>query len=152
VRTIQDVIPENPVGVAISNGGQILLSSEFNGGASTVSGVFLFDPQTATYSLVSGGSVGTGPPMSNTGPTGIATEADGTILLNEATLNAVFSIDPTTGNRTILSDATHGSGPTITGPLGILVVPNVPEPSSIALLAIGAFAFGLAALPRRRAA
>jgi hypothetical protein len=132
--------PENPVGVAISNGGQILLSSEFGGGASTVPGVFLFDPQTATYSLVSGGSVGTGPTISDTGPTGIATEPNGTILLNEATLNAVISIDPITGNRTILSDATHGLGPTITGPLGVLVIPSVPEPSAIVLAALGGLA------------
>ena len=139
--------PEFSMGVAINSVGKMLLSGGAGGAAiNAVPGVFLFDQKTATYSLVSGGTVGTGPTMGNSGPTGIATEANGTILLNEVALDAVLSIDPNTGNRTILSDATHGTGPGFSTPNGIAVVPNVPEPSSIALLAIGAI--GLAVMAR----
>ena len=140
--------PTHPIGITVSPSGTIFLSSQ-NAAffPLNVPGVFTIDPLTQSYSLVSGGALGTGPTMSNTGPAGIATEANGTILLSEATLNAVLSIDPNMGNRTILSDATHGTGPTITAPDGLLVIPPVPEPSSIALLAIGAI--GLATMARR---
>jgi sugar lactone lactonase YvrE len=115
--------------------------------ANFVPGVFSVDPLTSVFTLVSGGPVGSGPTMGGAGPLALATESDGRILLTEDTLNAVLSINPVTGNRAILSDATHGTGPAITNPQGIAVVP-VPEPSSIALLTIGAI--GLAALARRK--
>jgi hypothetical protein len=134
-----------PADVTVSGTGLIMMSIEAAAPHSSfISGVYAVNLQTDTYTLISGGSVGTGPQLS--GPTGIATAANGTILLADVGLNAILSIDPTTGNRTILSDATHGSGSAFSDPHYMAVVPNVPEPSSIALLAIGAI--GLAVMAR----
>ena len=143
-------IPEYAIGITVGPTGTIYVSGQIDQTSplpNNYAGVFAENPITYMSSILSSNAFGTGPLFGNTGPTGIATESNGNVLLNEATLNAVLSIDPVTGNRAILSDATHGTGPTITAPQGILVVPPVPEPSSIALLAIGAI--GLAAITRR---
>jgi hypothetical protein len=70
----------------------------------------------------------------------MALQSMDTILMSDANLNALLQIDPVTGDRTILSDATHGTGPAFTVPVGVFVVPNVPEPSTIVLAALGAIA------------
>jgi hypothetical protein len=95
--------PEAAAGLAVSSNGTILVSGQvYDNFPNNYPGVFTQDPTTHFYSIVSGYNVGTGPTMGNLGPTGIATAASGTILLDESTLNAVLSIDPITGNRTIL--------------------------------------------------
>ncbi|HEY1598881.1 MAG TPA: PEP-CTERM sorting domain-containing protein [Pirellulales bacterium] len=139
-------VPSGPTGITVSPSGEILIASGLSPNAESVAGVYTIDPLTQIYSLVSGGSVGTGPLPSNSGPAGIATESNGTIILSDSVLNAVMSIDPTTGNRAILSDATHGVGVSFFYPQGVLVIPNVPEPSTIILAALG----GLVLLACRR--
>jgi probable HAF family extracellular repeat protein len=128
--------PAYTVGVTVSSSGTVLVSAQ-SGATSSIPGVYSVNFLTQTYSLVSGGSVGSGPQIGASGPTGIATESNGTILLEDVSLNSLLSIDPTTGNRTILSDATHGTGPLITAPQGMLVIPSVPEPSTIVLALLG---------------
>ncbi|HEY4312937.1 MAG TPA: PEP-CTERM sorting domain-containing protein [Pirellulales bacterium] len=51
----------------------------------------------------------------------------------------MLEVKPTTGNRTIASDATRGFGPWgtyVKGPTAVVVVPNVPEPSTVVLAAL----------------
>ncbi len=140
-------IPELPTTLTVSPSGALLIAGQIDGAVpNSYAGVFSLDSVTHQSTMVSSNILGSGPLFVSNGPTGIAAEADGTVLLNETTLNAVLSIDPNTGNRTILSDATHGTGPTINAPEGILVVPSVPEPSTFALAALG----GLALLAWRR--
>ena len=130
--------PQNGVDVTVSRSGTVLVSGQSTSGdADQPQGVFSVNLLTHVFSPVSDASVGTGPMMGSLGPAGIGTEWNGAILLNEDSLNAILSINPNTGDRTIFSDATHGTGPTFTDPQGLLVVPQVPEPSTILLAALG---------------
>ena len=121
------------VDVALDKAGNLVLSTR--DGSGTVNSL---DLTTMTPQLISGHGQGSGP--SFVSPGGIGTASDGTILLADSGLNAVLQIDPLTGNRTILSDATHGTGPSFSNPQFLLVVPNVPEPSTIVLAALGVLA------------
>jgi hypothetical protein len=122
--------------IEIEKAGTLLVDTQ------SLPGVFRIDPVTGDRTILSSNSVGTGPMFGD--PVGMALQSTGTILMDDASLNALLQIDPVSGNRAILSDATHGTGPAFTVPVGVLVVPNVPEPSSITLLAIGTM--GLAAM------
>ena len=55
------------------------------------------------------------------GPTGIAVEPSGTLVVVDNGLRAVVRVDPQTGARTIISDATTGSGPALVRPIAIAV-------------------------------
>ncbi|HVU87160.1 MAG TPA: PEP-CTERM sorting domain-containing protein [Pirellulales bacterium] len=98
--------------------------------------------RTIISSSVAGNPVGSGPALGLA--LTLAVGLDGSIFtpstidLTTAT-SAILSVDPLTGNRTILSDSTHGTGPAFNLLLasGITVVPNVPEPSTLALAALG---------------
>ena len=108
------------------------------------SSLLRIDPTTGNRTLISGLGVGTGPDFGLIGSQ-IGLAADGTMFANQfqgifTDQTPVLSIDPVTGNRTILSDATHGTGPLFAPSTALLVVPNVPEPSTIVLAAIGVLA------------
>jgi sugar lactone lactonase YvrE len=129
-----------PEGVTIDRNGKILVADA--GDAS----ILQIDPLTGNRTLISGGLTGAGSAFSL--PMGVTLNASGQILVGDSgdlsipTLPAVFTVDPTSGNRTDLSDFAHGSGPAFQNfDLGIAVyVAAVPEPSSLALLALGAAA------------
>ena len=125
----------SPVDLVADGAGHLLISSYALGGDPSVHS---YDLTTTLTYPVSDSHNGSGPLLQS--PTGIDLAANGTILLADVGLNAVLQIDPLTGNRTILSDATHGTGPSFSNPQGLLVVPNVPEPSTIVLAALGVLA------------
>lgn len=138
----------NPNELRFEKGGNLLVASAF--------GVLSVNPLTGDRTLLSGSGVGTGPQFTSPFLTGLGIAADGTVLVlqsdtngTDPTNNVVFAIDPLTGNRTILSDPTHGTGPDFFLPGGMLVVPTVPEPSTIVLAALAAL---LVILVRRGAA
>src|SRR5262249_24799733 len=128
-------LPSSPLDIETNTRGQVLLAMQSSGGGTRTlpQGVAVWDPTTNLFSLLSGPGVGTGPNITSNGPTGIAVEANGTVLLSDQTLGVIFSIDPATGKRTILSDATHGLGPTFSAPQDVMVITSVPEPSSMLL-------------------
>ncbi len=99
--------------------------------------------RTIISSAVAGNTVGTGPGLFFA--TRLAVGPDGSIFtpnISPTPANYILSTDPLTGNRTIISDATHGTGPAfgLSVSSGIMVVPNVPEPSTFILAAIGGLA------------
>jgi sugar lactone lactonase YvrE len=88
--------------------------------------VLRVDPTTGDRTIVSGGGtfghrVGRGPRLSD--PTGVAVEANATIVIVEGTLGrqAVVRIDPVSGHRTVVSSDTTGSGPLFSDPQAIAV-------------------------------
>jgi len=115
------------------------------------SSILRIDPTTGNRTLISGLGVGTGPDFGLIGSE-LGLAANGTLYANqysEVTLQSpVLSIDPITGNRTILSDATHGTGPLFAPSTALMVVPNVPEPSTIVLAAFGVLVFALRRMSR----
>ena len=132
----------NPVDAEFDHAGNLLVPTEpFTGTILSV------NPITGDRTVVTSPTVGTGP---NLGPFGaqLGVAQDGTLFINSVAISApspVLRVDPVTGNRTIVSDATHGTGPAFIPSYGLLVVPNVPEPSSIVLLGMGAISLALAA-------
>jgi hypothetical protein len=99
------------------------------------------DPITGDRTIVSSQSVGTGPTSAIS--IHLSLNQSGSIFTTTFP-SAVFQIDPLTGNRTLLASATQGTGPwgsnLDTSNNGILVVPNVPEPSTLVLAALGGLA------------
>ncbi len=95
-------------------------------------------PATQTPTLVSGDFT----PNSTDDLFGLAVGAGGTIYATSvSTPDVIYAVNPTTGNATIISG--NGVGGTTFGALsyGIAVYPAlaiVPEPSSMALLGLGA--------------
>ncbi|MBI2825097.1 MAG: PEP-CTERM sorting domain-containing protein [Planctomycetia bacterium] len=134
-----------PMHITVGGGGFLLASTP---GAVTFPGeaaINRIDPMTGEWTTLSSAAVGAGPAPSRSAR-GITVDNAGAIFWNQG--SAVLQVDPVTGDRTILSNATHGNGPTFTNAAGILVVPNVPEPSTIMLAALGAS--GLLAMRVRR--
>lgn len=123
--------PQIPVDITFGPSGDLFMSTR------DFDRVYRVDPLTGTVTQLSGRFVGTGPLLTQNGPAGIGVAADGTIFLAEDGLQAVLRIDPLTGNRTILSDAANGTGPIFANPQDLLVIGNVPEPSTIALAVLG---------------
>ena len=114
--------------------------------------LFRIDPTTGNRTIVSGSGVGTGPVLGPFIQIGVASGgslfATGGAPSFEPQIQ-VLQIDPLTGNRTVVSDATHGTGPafnSLTG--GLAVVPSVPEPSTILLVALGLLMLALRGLSR----
>lgn len=125
-----------PVDVAVEASGTLLVPDD---------GKFLYriDPATGNRTVVSSSTVGTGPVDIGLQ---IALTASGAVISVGFT-DEVISIDPVTGNRTVVSSATHGTGPALGSLTGsVLVVANIPEPSTFALAALG----GVATLFLRR--
>ena len=116
--------------VALDSLGHLLVSD--------TGGIFGVDPLTGNRTVIASATVGTGP--SPSGITQLALDASGSILGANFFGESVLRIDPLTGDRMIVSDATHGTGPSFINPVAILVVPNVPEPSTIVLAAFGVLA------------
>jgi len=107
--------------------------------------VYRINHLTGDRTVVSSATVGSGP-LTNGDAYGIAVEADGTILMAGNRSGILYKINPVTGDRTILSGPTQGSGTSMSQPIGVFVVPNVPEPSTMILAAVGGLgliAFGL---------
>ena len=125
-----------PGDIQLDAAGNLLVTAAVNGAIVRV------DPITGSQARVSGFGVGSGPAIGLLGEQlGVAT--DGTIFIpvfDHPTQESVLRVNPTTGNRSILADGTHGTGPAF-GPSGaLLVVPSVPEPSTIVLAMMGAIA------------
>jgi hypothetical protein len=135
-------------GLAFGTNGQLLAVSAFPGSGLIAS----IDPTTGNTTTLSdnSGMHGSGPAFDSL--KGI-TVGNGLIYVTDIGNNEIFQVDPTNGNRTVL--AGNGVGGTTFGALtyGIGVYPtittSVPEPSGLALLALGAV--GLSAYTRRRA-
>ncbi|HVU87161.1 MAG TPA: PEP-CTERM sorting domain-containing protein [Pirellulales bacterium] len=127
-----------PQDVALNSAGNLLVLDGHT--------VYNVDPITGDRTIISsdaaGSTVGTGPDLL-VGAFRLAVAPDGTIFTTgfmAPDTVSIASIDPLTGNRTIISDATIGTGPIFnltTAVSGIMVVPNVPEPSTLALAALG---------------
>ncbi|HVU87427.1 MAG TPA: PEP-CTERM sorting domain-containing protein [Pirellulales bacterium] len=128
----------------------VVLGAAGNLIADDTQAIFSVDPATGNRTIISSATVGSGPIWGGLDPWGITTKADGTILMAALFSGALYTIDPVTGNRTILADATHGTGASFVAVLDPVVIPNVPEPSTIALLAIGAMGVLAAARRARR--
>jgi hypothetical protein len=132
-----------PVDVRMDLSGNLLVTTALQGGE-----IFSVDPLTGNRTIIAAaGSPGSGPPPSNYGRE-IGTASDGSVYVIGGSNSNVLRVDPTTGNRTIVSGNSVGSGPSFVPLAGLVVVPNVPEPSSITLLAIGGI--GLAVIARLR--
>ncbi|HEY4308420.1 MAG TPA: PEP-CTERM sorting domain-containing protein [Pirellulales bacterium] len=116
--------------------------------ADDISAIYRVDPITGNRTILSSSTVGSGPIWSIGNPYGITTDANGTIVMAAVASGAIYTIDPITGNRTILSDSTHGTGVSFLSVADPVVIPNVPEPSTIVLAALGGLA--LLVLRRRR--
>jgi hypothetical protein len=127
-----------PVAVTLGSAGSLI--------ADDTSAIYRVDPSTGNRTIISSATVGSGPIWSAGNPYGLTTDANGTIVMAAIFSAAIYSIDPLTGNRTILSDSTHGTGPIALALEDPVVIPNVPEPSTIVLAALG----GLALLAMRR--
>lgn len=91
-------------------------------------GVFRIDPITGNRSIVSNGTVGSGP-LGADQFMAMAIESGGTILLsvNATDINGLLTVDPLTGNRAVLSDAMHGTGASFVAMYGVTVVPLVGD-------------------------
>ena len=135
-----------PFDVEPDHSGNLLAIVVFANTSSDSTAILSIDPSTGNRTLLSGLGVGTGPglPQGFAGALGVA--ADGTLYTNHDNSGSftfqgpVLRIDPATGNRTIVSDATHGTGPLFAPTPALMVVPNVPEPSTIVLAAFGMIA------------
>ena len=123
-----------PMDVALGNAGNLLLL-DYNT-------LLLVDPATGDRTVLSSSTVGTGPDLSSWR---IGVTATGSVITDTGwssyqTPGQILSIDPVTGNRTLLSDPTHGTGPSFFDAGGLLIVPSVPEPSTMILAALGGLA------------
>jgi len=102
-------------------------------------GILRVDPTTGNQSPISNDTFGTGPAFAGTYGPGMAVSANNPIYLLRKTgseLNGtrtILRVDPATGDRHTVADLTD-LGRAITA---IAVVPKVPEPSTIALAAVG---------------
>src|SRR5690606_23843767 len=72
--------------------------------------IFRVDPQSGAQTIVSGGTVGSGPSLSSTTSTGLEADGDGRLIVGDTT-GRLFLVDPETGARTIISGDGIGSGP-----------------------------------------
>lgn len=97
-----------PVGLALGSDGALYVNdqSPTNG----ASAIFRVDPQSGAQTIVSGGTVGSGPSFSSTTSTGLEADGDGRLIVGDTT-GRLFLVDPETGARTIISGDGIGSGP-----------------------------------------
>ncbi|HEY4313074.1 MAG TPA: PEP-CTERM sorting domain-containing protein [Pirellulales bacterium] len=131
------------------------LSSTSQGDNSSYFGIYRIDPATGDRVAVSETfdptpTQPTGTPVIGSGPVlqslAITTADNGAILAINYT-GALLSIDPTTGNRTLVSQVENKAYPVAVAS-GIVVLHDVPEPSTLMLAALGGLA--LLAIRRRR--
>ena len=107
----------DPFALTLAANGDILVSDQnaFGGGG----GVIRVDPVTGARTTVTQNGAPSGGPSFDA-PFGITTEANGSIVVADATLAALVRVDPATGARTVLSDNTTPPGsPTFNDPYGI---------------------------------
>jgi sugar lactone lactonase YvrE len=78
-----------------------------------VGAILRVDPRSGDRSALSGGIVGSGPPLQ--GPVAIAVEAAGTLVVLDMALSGprVLRVDPVSGTRTIVADAPAAGGPDV---------------------------------------
>ena len=132
-----------PFDVELDHSGNLLAIVVYANNSSSSTAILSIDPSTGNRTLLSGLGVGTGPDLPEGFAGVLAVAADGTLYTNHDVAASftfqgpVLRIDPATGNRTIVSDATHGTGPLFAPTPALMVVPNVPEPSTIVLAVLG---------------
>ncbi len=107
--------------------GQLYVSGAGQQNDPATYGVFRIDPNTGDRSVVTNGTVGSGP-FGNNATLAMAIESGGTILLTvgpdaQDNFNGLLTVDPMTGNRAFLSDATHGTGASFMVMYCVTVVP-----------------------------
>lgn len=102
--------------IATEPTGSILLVDPFS-----VRAVIRMDPLTGATSVVSGGTVGSGPSLAQ--PWDIAREESGSLLVNVITSGQLrlVRVDAATGDRSIVSDTTTGTGPAFQAPRAVAV-------------------------------
>jgi streptogramin lyase len=109
-----------PLGIAVETDGQLVTVDAALGAALRI------DPVTGNRRTVSGVDFSTGE-IRGDGPnflflTGIAIEADGSLMALDSNLEALVRVDPSNGDRTIISQAPRiGSGPIFALPIDIAV-------------------------------
>ena len=107
----------DPFALTLAANGDILVSDQnaFGGGG----GVIRVDPVTGVRTPVTQNAAPPGAPFFDA-PFGITTEANGSIVVADATLAALVRVDPATGARTVLSDNSTPAGtPAFNDPYGI---------------------------------
>jgi hypothetical protein len=112
----------DPFALALAANGDILVSDQnaFGGGG----GVIRVDPVTGVRTTVTQNGAPAGGPSFDA-PFGITTEANGNIVVADASLAALVRVDPATGARTVLSNNTTPTGsPTFDDPYGVARAPN----------------------------
>jgi hypothetical protein len=112
----------DPFALTLAANGDILVSDQnaFGGGG----GVIRVDPVTGVRATVSQNGAPPGGPSFDA-PFGITTEANGSIVVADATLAALVRVDPATGARTVLSNSSTPPGsPNFDDPYGIARAAN----------------------------
>jgi hypothetical protein len=107
----------DPFALTLAANGDILVSDQnaFGGGG----GVIRVNPVTGVRTTVTENAAPPGAPFFDA-PFGITTEANGSIVVADATLAALVRVDPATGARTVLSDNTTPAGsPAFNDPYGV---------------------------------
>jgi sugar lactone lactonase YvrE len=103
-----------PADIAVETSGQILVVDVCTG-ASGQGALFRVDPVTGARTIVSDFGAGD----NAGGPTGVAVETSGQILLIDPFADVLFRVDPVTGARTVVS--VFGAGDPGVGPAGVAV-------------------------------
>jgi hypothetical protein len=112
----------DPFALTLAANGDILVSDQnaFGGGG----GVIRVDPVTGARTTVTQNGAPLGGPSFDA-PFGITTEANGNIVVADATLAALVRVDPATGARTVLSNNTTPPGsPAFDDPYGVARAAN----------------------------
>ncbi|HEY1274026.1 MAG TPA: hypothetical protein VGF25_03920 [Thermoleophilaceae bacterium] len=112
----------DPFALTLAANGDILVSDQnaFGGGG----GVIRVNPTTGARTVVTQNTAPPGGPLFDA-PFGITTEANGNIVVADATLAALVRVNPATGARTVLSDNTTPAGsPAFNDPYGIARAAN----------------------------
>jgi streptogramin lyase len=110
-----------PRGIALDGaGGAYMVDIDRRPGKVFVHRIFHVALATGDHRVVSGGGVGSGPPLDF--PHDMAIERGGTLLVNVKPRSALYRVDPQSGDRSVVSSPEVGSGPDLGRPFGIAIL------------------------------